>query len=97
MTQAQNAPTVPALALALAVDVADRRRRQIEWLAQKMAAFRHAPTQKDGRRLDCGHSYCRDGCAYCWVEASERATEEPERRTQARDGRAPRQKAGARQ
>ena len=86
MTQAQDAATVPALALALAVDAADHRRRQVEWLARKLASFGHSPTRKDGRELECGHAFCRHGCGYCWVEASERATEtpEPERRRRGR-------------
>ncbi len=33
----QNVSTVPVLALALAVDAADRRLRQIEWLARQLA------------------------------------------------------------
>lgn len=74
----QSVPTVPALALALAVDAAEHRRRQVEWLAKRLAAYGHSPTQKEGRLLDCGHHHCRDGCAYCWVTASEQATEEPE-------------------
>ncbi len=80
----QNVSTVPVLALALAVDAADRRLRQIEWLAQKLAAYGHSPTRKDGRELECGHAFCRHGCAFCWVEASEHATEKTERRRRGR-------------
>ncbi len=64
---------VPALALVLAVEAADRRRRQAEWLAQRLASFGHSPTRKDGRELECGHAFCRHGCAYCWLDASEKA------------------------
>lgn len=73
----------PALALALAVDAADRHRREAEWLAAKLAAYGHTPARKDGREIDCGHAFCRDGCAYCWLTAAEKATEAepvPERR-----------------
>ncbi len=79
----RTAGATPALALALAVDAADRRRREAEWLAAKLAAYGHAPTKKDGRSLPCGHGHCKDGCAYCWLEAAERAADaepEPERR-----------------
>lgn len=79
MTPAQNAPTVPAMALALAVEAAERRRRQVEWLANRLAAYGHSPARKDGRELECGHAYCRHGCALCWVTASEKAADaEPE-------------------
>lgn len=73
---------VPALALAMAVDAAERRRRQVEWLARKLAAYGHSPTKAEGRALPCGHHHCRDGCAFCWVTASEHAAEldpEPDR------------------
>ena len=87
MTPAQNAPTVPAMALALAVEAAERRRRQVEWLAKRLAAYGHSPARKDGRELECGHAYCRHGCALCWMEAAEKAAEKaadaepvPERR-----------------
>ena len=53
MTPAQNAPTVPAMALALAVEAAERRRRQVEWLAKRLAAYGHSPARKDGRELEC--------------------------------------------
>lgn len=64
---------VPALVLALAVEAAEARRRQAEWLAQRLASFGHSPTRKDGRELDCGHAFCRNGCAYCWLDVSEKA------------------------
>ena len=64
---------VPALALALAVDAADRRRRQAEWLAQRLASYGHSPTRKDGRELECGHAFCRHGCAYCWLDVAEKS------------------------
>ena len=63
-----------ALAFFFAVGTAQRWRLEAEWLAQKLAGFGHSPTRKDGRMLDCGHYFCRDGCAFCWLEAAEKAT-----------------------
>ena len=68
------------LALFFAVEAARRWRLEAEWLAQKLAGFGHSPTRKDGRTLDCGHYFCRDGCAYCWLEAAERTAEQKPRR-----------------
>ena len=68
-------PDVPALALALAVEAAESRRRQAEWLAQRLASYGHNPTRKDGRELDCGHAFCRHGCAYGWIAVASRAVE----------------------
>lgn len=68
----------PALALALAVDAADRHRREAEWLASKLASYGHAPAKAEGRSLPCGHRHCRDGCAYCWLTAAEHAATVPE-------------------
>ena len=68
------------LALFFAVEAARRWRLEAEWLAQKLAGFGHSPTRKDGRTLDCGHYFCRDGYAYCWLEAAERTAEQKPRR-----------------
>ena len=67
--------TEGALALFFAVGTARRWRLEAEWLAQKLAGFGHSPTRKDGRTLDCGHYFCRDGCAFCWLEAAEKAAD----------------------
>lgn len=61
------------LALLLSVDTATRWRLEAEWLARKLANFGHSPTRKDGREIECGHAFCRDGCAYCWLDAAEKA------------------------
>ena len=63
------------LVLLLSVEMAARWRLEAEWLAQKLAAFGHSPTRKDGRTLDCGHYFCRHGCSYCWLDAAEKAAD----------------------
>ena len=78
-----------ALALFLSVGMAGRLRLEAEWLAQKLAGFGHSPTRKDGREIGCGHAFCRDGCAYCWLDAAEKAAgrlmeQKPRRRGRAR-------------
>ncbi len=80
--------TEGALALFFAVGTARRWRLEAEWLAQKLAGFGHSPTRKDGRTLDCGHYFCRDGCAFCWLEAAEKsAGRTMERKPRRRAGR----------
>ncbi len=77
-----------ALALFFAVGTAQRWRLEAEWLAQKLAGFGHSPTRKDGRTLDCGHYFCRDGCAFCWLEAAEKSADRAmERKPRRRAGR----------
>lgn len=63
------------LALFLSVGTANRWRLGAEWLASKLAQFGHSPTKADGREIDCGHAFCRDGCAYCWIDAAEKAAD----------------------
>ena len=84
---AGEVPDVPALALALAVEAAEARRRQAEWLAQRLASYGHSPTRKDGRELDCGHAFCRHGCAYCWIDAATKAASRAVEKRTRRDGR----------
>ena len=81
------------LALLLSVETATRWRLEAEWLARKLAGFGHSPTRKDGREIDCGHAFCRDGCAYCWLDAAEKAADRDmvqpgRRRTGRKEGRA---------
>ncbi len=62
-----------AVALLLSVEAVGRLRLETEWLASKLASYGHSPTKKDGRDIECGHAFCRDGCAYCWLDAAEKA------------------------
>ncbi len=61
-----------AVALLLSVETAGRLRLETEWLASKLARFGHSPTRSDGRDIECGHYFCRDGCAFCWIDAAEK-------------------------
>ncbi len=62
-----------AVALLLSMETVGRLQLETEWLASKLARFGHSPTIADGREIDCGHAFCRDGCAYCWLDAAEKA------------------------
>ena len=62
-----------AVALLLSMETVGRLTLETEWLASKLAKFGHSPTRADGRDIECGHAFCRDGCAYCWLDAAEKA------------------------